>query len=145
MPVSRSHQVPPATFRSAGALVAVEGVVALAVAVVLVLRSIGGAEQGAANGYGTAGWFAFLGAAVAAAGIALVLGRRWGRALALVVQLLLLPVAWALLTDSHQLLYGVLLGVVVLAVLILLFTPASSQWMAAEYDVDEEDEELGRA
>ncbi|SNT33841.1 hypothetical protein [Rhodococcoides kyotonense] len=132
-------QVPPATFRSAGVLVAVEGVVALVAAVVLLVRALEGSDRTTANGYGTAGWFAVIGVAVLAAGIALIAGRRWGRAIALVVQLLLLPVVWALLTDSHQPLYGAVLGAGVLAILVLLFSPPSSRWMAAEYGPDEEE------
>lgn len=139
MPTPSLPTVPPATFRAAGVLVAVEGLVALVAAVVLLTRALGGVEDEAANGYGTAGWFAVIGAAVGAAGIALVVGQRWGRAIALVVQLLLLPVVWALLTDSHQPLYGALLGVGVIAILVLLFSPPSSRWMAAQYvDADED-------
>lgn len=138
MPTPSVSQVPPATFRSAGVLVAVEGIVALVAAVVLVNRAIGGADQSTANGYGTAGWFAVVGIAVGAAGIALMLGKRWGRAIALVVQLLLLPVVWSLLTDSHQPLYGAVLGAGVIAILVLLFSPPSSRWMAAEYSADDE-------
>lgn len=142
MPTPPLPQVPPATFRSAGVLVAIEGLVALVAAAVLVVRAIGGSDetdQSVANGYGTAGWFAVVGAAVLAAGLALVAGKRWGRAIALVVQLLLLPVVWALLTDSHQPLYGVVLGAAVVAILVLLFSPASSQWMAAEYGSTDDD------
>jgi gas vesicle protein len=39
-------------------------------------------------------------------------------------------VTWALLTDSHQPLYGVLLGVVVVGALGLLFSPAAVRWSA---------------
>jgi peptidoglycan/LPS O-acetylase OafA/YrhL len=133
-------QVPPSTFRAAGVLVALEGFIALVAAVVLVVRAVNGVQDAVANGYGTAGWFAMIGIIVGAAGIALVLGKRWARAVALVVQLLLLPVVWALLTDSHQPLYGALLGIGVLAILVLLFSPPSSQWMAAEYAHDHGDD-----
>ncbi|MGA9873041.1 MAG: hypothetical protein WBQ44_18105 [Rhodococcus sp. (in: high G+C Gram-positive bacteria)] len=136
--------VPPSTFRGAGVLVALEGLVALGAALVLLLRALGGERDAAANGYGTAGWFAIVGVAVSAAGLALVLGKRWGRAIALVVQLLLLPVVWSLLTDSHQPLYGALLGICVLAILILLFSPPSSQWMAAEYVDQDEGRDVGK-
>lgn len=139
MPTSSLPQVPPPTFRAAGVLVALEALVALVAAVVLVVRAVRGVQDAAANGYGTAGWFAVVGIIVGTAGIALVLGKRWGRAIALVVQLLLLPVVWALLTDSHQPLYGALLGIGVVAILVLLFSPPSSKWMAAEYAHDDDD------
>lgn len=134
VPTPSQSTMPPPTFRAAGVLVSLEGLVGLVAAAVLLVRALGGsATDSAANGYGTAGWFAVVGGAVGGAGIALVLGKRWGRAVALVVQLLLLPVVWSLLTDSHQPIYGALLGVAVVAILALLFSPASSQWMAAEY------------
>ncbi|MFZ2172590.1 MAG: hypothetical protein WAW17_00880 [Rhodococcus sp. (in: high G+C Gram-positive bacteria)] len=126
----------PTTVRSAGALVALEGTVAVGVALVLVVRGLLGHDQSVSSGYGTAAWFAILGGAVSAAGVALIVGRRWGRAIAIVAQLLLLPVAWALLTDSHQPFFGVLLGVVVLVALGCLFSGPTSRWMAAEYGQD---------
>lgn len=106
--------------------------------IVLVVRGLGGADQSIVSGYGTAAWFAILGGAVLAAGIALILGHRWGRTIALLAQLLLLPVAWYVLT-SHQMLWGILLGAVVIAALALLFAPATSAWMAAAYDAPDAD------
>ncbi|MGV9820889.1 hypothetical protein [Nocardia xishanensis] len=125
----------PATVRGAGGLVALEGAVAVTVAIVLVVRGLLGHDQSQASGYGTAAWFGILGGAVLAAGVGLLLGRRWGRAIAVIAQILLLPVAWSLLTDSHQPVYGALLGVVVVAALILLFVPSSTRWMARDYGV----------
>ena len=93
-------------------LVTLQGTVAVGIAIVLVIRGLLGHDQTATSGYGTAAWFAILGGAVLAAGIALITGRRWGRTIAVVAQLLLLPVSWSLLTDSHQPAYGVLLAVV---------------------------------
>ncbi|WP_054815074.1 hypothetical protein [Nocardia arizonensis] len=126
----------PATVRGAGGLVALEGAVAVIVAVVLVVRGLLGHDQSQTSGYGTAAWFGLLGGAVLAAGLGLLLGRRWGRAIATIAQILLLPVSWSLLTDSHQPVYGALLGVVAIATLVLLFTPASNRWMAQEYGVE---------
>ena len=140
MSTTPENLTPPVTFRSAGVLVAAQGAASLIAAVVLLVRAFSGdGDNSVANGYGTAGWFGVLGVGVGAAGVALILGKRWGRAIATVVQLLLLPVAWSLLTGSHQTAYGIVLGLVVIAVLALLFSPPSSQWMAAEYsDVDDE-------
>jgi hypothetical protein len=124
---------PPTTVRAAGALVALEGAVALVVAVVLVIRALLGYDQSTASGYGTAAWLGILGGAVFAAGLALVLGKRWGRAIAVVAQLLLLPFVWSLLTGSHQPALGVAFGVVVVPALVLLFSAPTSRWMAQEY------------
>lgn len=123
----------PHTVRWAGGLVALEGAVAVAVAVVLIGRGILGHDQSISSGYGTAAWFAILGGGVLAAGVGLFFGRRWGRAIAIVAQLLLVPVAWSLLTDSHQPYFGALLGVVVVGALGCLFSGPTSRWMAAEY------------
>jgi hypothetical protein len=110
-----------------------QGGVAIGTAVVLVVRGLLGRDPGGGSAYGSAAWFAILGAAVVAGGVALVFGKRWGRAIAVVAQVLLLPVVWTMLTDSHQPVLGALLGVVVLATLALLFSPQASKWMAAEY------------
>ncbi|WP_040781798.1 hypothetical protein [Nocardia pneumoniae] len=128
----------PTTVRAAGGLVTLEGVVAVTVAIVLVVRGLLGHDQTAASGYGTAAWFGILGGAVLAAGVGLLLGKRWGRAIAVIAQLLLLPVTWSLLTDSHQPVYGTLLGLVAVAALVLLFAPPSTRWMAQDYGVEPE-------
>jgi hypothetical protein len=117
--------------RAAGLIVAVQGVAALVVAVLLVVRGIAGADQRVANGLGTAAWFVLVGGVVLAAGRALMLGKRWGRGLAVVTQLLLLPVAWYLAVGSHQLAFGIPVGVVALTALVLLFSPAAVRWAAA--------------
>ncbi|WP_433658550.1 hypothetical protein ACQPW1_41280 [Nocardia sp. CA-128927] len=133
--VSRSA---PRTVRGAGGLVTLEGAVAVVVALVLIVRGLLGHDQSKASGYGTAAWFGILGGAVLAAGIGLLFGKRWGRAIAVIAQLLLLPVTWSLLTDSHQPVYGTLLGIVVIATLVLLFAPASTRWMADDYAIEPE-------
>jgi peptidoglycan/LPS O-acetylase OafA/YrhL len=120
---------PPAV-RGAGLIVAVQGVAALVVAVLLVVRGIAGADQRVVSGLGTAVWFLLVGGVVLAAGRALMLGKRWGRGLAVVTQLLLLPVAWYLAVGSHQPAFGIPVGIVALTVLILLFTPAAVRWAA---------------
>jgi peptidoglycan/LPS O-acetylase OafA/YrhL len=120
----------PTAVRGAGVIVALQGAVALAVAVVLVVRGLAGADQHVVNGLGTAIWFALVGGGVLAAGWALVTARRWGRGLAVFTQLLLLPVAWYLAVGSHQLVFGIPLALVALTVLILLFSPAAVRWVA---------------
>jgi hypothetical protein len=116
--------------RGAGLLVALQGVAALVMAAVLVVRGIAGADQRVVNGLGTAVWFVLVGGVVLAAGRALVVGKRWGRGLAVVTQLLLLPVAWYLAVGSHQPAFGIPVGILALTVLVLLFTPAAVRWAA---------------
>ncbi|PRC52566.1 hypothetical protein C6A85_58265, partial [Mycobacterium sp. ITM-2017-0098] len=80
--------------RIAGVIAALEGALALAVAVTLVVREAAGHREIAISGYGTAAWVAIMGSGVAAAGWALVTGRRWGRGIAVFANLVLLGVAW---------------------------------------------------
>ncbi len=100
---------------------------ALVVAAVLLIRAFDGADQRIVNGFGTAAWFALMGAAVLTAGWALVTGRRWGRGIAVFANLLLLPVAWYVV-GSHQLAYAIAVGAVALTALVLLFSPSAIRW-----------------
>jgi len=121
---------PPTSVRGAGVIVAVQGATGVVVAAVLLLRAIGGADQRVANGFGTAVWFGLSGGAVLAAGWALLVGRRWGRGLAVFAELLLLPVAWYLTVGSHRALIGVPVGAMALTGLALLFSPAALRWIS---------------
>ncbi len=128
----------PAPVRAAGLIVAVQGAAALVVAAVLLVRGLAGADQRVVNGSPASGWypqgtmafFVLVGAVVLAAGRALTAGKRWGRGLAVITQLLLLPVAWYLVRGSQQAAAGIAAGVVAVAVLVLLFTPAAVRWAA---------------
>jgi hypothetical protein len=111
-------------------IVALQGAIGLVLAAVLLIRGLRGADQRVVNGFGTAAWFALVGGAVLAAGGAMLVGRRWGRGLAVFAELLLLPVAWYLAVGSHRLLVGVAVGVIALTVLGLLFSPAAVRWVA---------------
>lgn len=125
------NRATPAPVRGAGLIVAVQGAAGLVMAAVLAIRRLGGADQRGINGLGTALWFALVGAAVLAAGFALISGRRWGRGLAIFTQLLLLPVAWYLTTGSDRPHFGIPLGALALTALIALFVPAATRWAAA--------------
>ena len=123
---------PQATVRGAAAIVGAEGVAALAVAVILVIRGFAGADQRVVSGFGTAAWFAIAGGGVLAAGWALWTGRRWGRGPAVFAQLLLLPVSWYIAVGSHQWLYGIPIAIVAVLTLALLFSPSALQWAAGQ-------------
>jgi len=123
--------VPPVV-RGTGVVVLVQGLAALIFAVALVIGGIRGADAKIA--YGTAGWFALAGAAVSAAGWALWRGRRWGRGVAVFVQLLLLGVAWYMLSGSHRPEFGVPVAIVALVALALLFNGPALRWAASQSD-----------
>jgi hypothetical protein len=111
-------------------IVGLEGVAALAVAVILVIRGLAGADQRVVNGFGTAIWFVVVGGAVLAAGLALWTGRRWGRGLAVFAQLVLLPIAWYLGVGSHRPVFGIPVAVIALGTLVLLFSPPALRWVS---------------
>ncbi len=120
----------PGPVRAAGVIVAVQGVAALVGAAVLLVRGIAGADQRVVNGLATAALFVLVGVVLLGAGRALTVGKRWGRGLAVITQLLVLPVAWYLVRGSQQPAAGVPVGVVAVGVLVLLFTPAALRWAA---------------
>lgn len=117
----------PPQIRVAGVLVGLQGLAALGVAVVILIRAMGGA---AISGFslGQSGFFAVVGAAVLAAGVGLVGGRRGARTPAIVTQLLLLPVVYSLLGPSRQVPLGVLAGAYVLTTFLLLISERSRAW-----------------
>jgi hypothetical protein len=124
----------PATVRQAAVLVALEGALAVIGAVVFLVRGLAGADQHVVSGFGNAAWFALVGAGVLAGAWALWTGRRWGRGIAVFAQLLLLPVTWYIGVGSHQWLYAVPIALVALVTLVLLFSPATLQWLGAVDD-----------
>lgn len=123
----------PVTIRGAGAAAALEGAIGVIVAIVLIVRGASGVDHSTTNSYGTAAWFVIFGGAVLAAGIALFVGKRWGRAIAVIAGILLLPAAWYMIS-SHQPQFGIPLGLLALIGLGLLFSPPASRWMAQGYD-----------
>jgi hypothetical protein len=123
----------PTTVRRAAVVVSLEGAALVVVAVALVVRHLAGVQdQPWLSGYGTAGWFAIMGAAVLAAGWALWTGRRWGRGIAVFAQLLLLPVSWYMAVGSHKWLAGIPIALLALGTLALLFSPSALQWLGAQ-------------
>lgn len=122
----------PATVRQAAVLVGLQGLAAVVLAAILVVRGLAGADQHIVNGFGTGATVAVLGAAVLAAGWALWNSRRWGRGLAVFAQLLLLPVAWYMGVGSHQWGYAVPVALVAALILVLLFSPATVEWLTQE-------------
>jgi hypothetical protein len=133
----------PVTVRSAGALAVLEAVAGLVVAIVLVIQGATGTDRGSTRGpgaaaqpYGTAAWFAILSLALLAAGVSLIRSRRWGRAIVVIAQVLLLPAAWYMF-GSHRLDLAIPLALAAVVTLGLTFAPPSVQWMARVYETAE--------
>ncbi|MEI6252513.1 MAG: hypothetical protein WCP30_06885 [Mycobacteriaceae bacterium] len=125
-----SAGVPPAVRRAAG-LVGAQGAVGIVAAVVFVIRGLAGADRHVVDGFGTAAWFAIFAAALLVAAWALWTGRRWGRGIAIYAQMLLLPVSWYVGVGSHQWIYAVPLALLSLAILALLFSRSTIQWLTS--------------
>ncbi len=130
-----ASDVPP-TIRGAGILVGLQGLAGLGFAVALLVRAFAGGSATGNNIYGEAGYFAVVGGAVVAVGVALVLGRHWARSPAVVVELLLLGVAWYAGGPSGRPEFGVPVGLLCVVVLYLLFTVRSREWSLGLGDED---------
>jgi hypothetical protein len=116
----------PVQVRLAGILVVAQGALGVAFAVALVVRAFGVESPGSV--LGQAAYFVVLAAGALAVGIALVMGYRWARTPALVLQLLLLGVAWYTTGPSDRPEYGVPAGLVCLLTAGLLLTTAARSW-----------------
>ena len=121
----------PPIVRYAGFLVAAEAVAGLVMAVVLAVLATGGTDKhtDGFNAYGTAGWFAIMGLGLLAGGWALITGRRWGRGIGIFANLLLLGVAYYVIT-SHQVTYGILVALLAIVTLGMLFSPSAVHWVS---------------
>ncbi|HEY4007548.1 MAG TPA: hypothetical protein VGM60_20535 [Pseudonocardia sp.] len=125
-PTPPSPPAPPSTVRAAGTLVCVQGLAAIGFATFLVVV-VGAGALGLNVVLAEAAFYALVGAAVVALGVGLLRGRLWARTPAVVVQILLLAVAYSLVASGAALL-GVAVGVAVLVVLGLLLSPPTRRW-----------------
>jgi hypothetical protein len=108
-------------------LVGVQGLVAIGFAVYGLIRMRSG-MLGVSAVLGEAGMFILVGAALLAVAGGLWRGRFWSRIPGVVVQILLLPVAYTLLVSAHQLLIGAVVAVIAVGGLVLLLCAPSRAW-----------------
>ncbi|MGW0516912.1 hypothetical protein [Crossiella sp. NPDC003009] len=118
----------PRAVRVAGLLVGLQGLAGVVLVVALLVRAFNGAPK-PGNVFGEAGYFAILTAAVIATAVGLARGKRWARSPAVVVQLLLLGVAWYTLGPSGRWLIGSLAAIYCVSVLVLLFSTHARAWV----------------
>lgn len=123
----------PLPVRAAAAVVCLQGLAVLAAAVLLVVLELRGESQ-LGNVYAEAAFFALMAAAVVACGAALLLGKQGARTPAVVIQVLLLGVAWYAIGPSGRPEYGIPVAVVAVFTLVLLLGAQARHW------VDEEDD-----
>jgi hypothetical protein len=118
----------PPSVRGAGLLVTVQGLAGVGFAVAVLVRAIGGGSTPGSNLYGEAAYFAVLGGGVLAFGVGLLLGKTWARTPSVVVEIILLGVAWYAIGPSSRPELGVPVGAVAVLVIILLFSARSRAW-----------------
>ncbi|MCO1580132.1 hypothetical protein M8C13_30695 [Crossiella sp. SN42] len=118
----------PRAVRLAGLLVGLQGLAGVVLVVALLVRALNGAPK-PGNVFGEAGYFAILTAAVIATAVGLLRGKRWARSPAVVLQLLLLGVAWYTLGPSGRWLIGSLGAIYCVSVLVLLFSTHARAWV----------------
>lgn len=113
-------------------------------AIVLIVRAVGGhrEETVVISGYATAVWFVILGGGLLAAGLGLLQGKRWGRGLVLIAELLILvAVGSSIFGATGAALFGevgvpIFVGAIILAVasavaLASLLRREAVEWYAA--------------
>ncbi|HKN99889.1 MAG TPA: hypothetical protein VJX10_22410 [Pseudonocardiaceae bacterium] len=131
MPLPAVHPAPRAV-RAAGVLVAVEGLAALAFAVAVLVAALHLPADGG-NLYAEAGFFAVVAIAVLAVAAGLVLGSRWARTPAALLQVLLVAVAWYAINSQFTAL-AISTIVVCVVTIVLLFTAPSRAWAVTDPD-----------
>jgi hypothetical protein len=124
----------PPTVRGAGLLVALQGLAGLGFAVAVLIRAFGGGSTPGTNLFGEAAYFAVLGGGVLACGIGLLLGKTWARTPSVVVEIILLGVAWYAIGPSRRPDLGVPVAALAVLIIVLLFTARSRAWSMGEDD-----------
>lgn len=122
----------PRAVRIAGGLVAVQGLATLAFAIAVLVQT-SGATKDAGDLYGEVGFFAVLALAVLAVAAGLVLGHRWTRTPAALLQILLIAVAWYAINSTLSTLAIITIAVCVVT-LVLLFLRPSRAWAVTDVE-----------
>jgi hypothetical protein len=122
---------PPAV-RGAGVIVGLQGLAGIAFAAAVLVRAFGGGSTPGDNLFGEAAYFAVLGAGVLTCGIGLVLGKTWARTPSVVVEILLLGVAYYAIGPSGRPDLGIPIATLGALVLVLLLTARSRAWSLGE-------------
>lgn len=128
-----SAEAVPRTIRIAGVLTSLQAVVGLVFVVALLVRAttgdLGGVGTlGRSATYGEAGYYGVLSLGVLAAGIGLLRGKHWARTPALLLQLLLIGIAWYAAGPSSNPLVSLVIGAPAVAVLWCLFNKQGRVW-----------------
>ena len=121
----------PRAVRVVGVVVALEGLAALVFAIAVLIRALG-VGAGATYLYGEFGFFLVLTAGILAVAGGLLLGYRWSRTPAAVIQVLLIVVGCYALGPTQLVVPAVVTVVLGVAALVLLFTAPARAWAVTD-------------
>ncbi|AZA09805.1 hypothetical protein [Corynebacterium pseudopelargi] len=134
--------MPPAQVRSAALIAAVQSLIGLGYALVLIIRGLMGKrdasivyESDQANtavGYGTAIFFIIVFGTVIFAAWRMQQGKRWGRGPVLMLELLLVPITIYMFKAGAWIL-GIVVGISAVAGLAMLFSAPAVEWASARF------------
>ncbi|EFV13555.1 hypothetical protein [Segniliparus rugosus] len=119
---------PPKPILVSGVVSAALGLIAAVFGLAVAFAAVVGRSFPGLSSPATAVAFLAFGGTFALAGWSLLRGKSWGRGVIVIFCLLLLPIAYGIVEDSRQPLYGYPLGAAVLTDLICLFVPSSLRW-----------------
>jgi hypothetical protein len=123
----------PMPVRAAAVVVCLQGLAVLVAAGWLVALELRGESQ-LGNVYAEAAFFALMAIAVLVCGVALLLGKPGARTPAVVIQVLLLGVAWYAIGPSSRPAYGIPVAMISVLTLVLLLGAQARNWVNEEED-----------
>lgn len=139
--MNSSAQTIPTTIRLGAGAALLQVAVAFSMALYLIYADLTSdvsdtieSEAAAAQwiGTGTAIFIFILFGVVLAGAINLLRGRNWGRSPIVMMGVLLLPVAWYMMSEG-MVLAGIGTGILAVAALVFMLHPHSTEWIAANY------------
>jgi PGF-CTERM protein len=134
----------PREVRLAGLLTVLPGLALIVLAVIEMAGAVGKPEAPGNNVFAEAAYFAVFGIGTVICGGGLLLGKTWARSPSVVVALLMIGVGWYAAVPSGQPGFGVPVGVVGLALLVLLFRRPSRAWVLGQEEGESEEAAAAR-
>ncbi|SFP33335.1 hypothetical protein SAMN05421810_102290 [Amycolatopsis arida] len=144
MPLVDRISPAPREVRVAGALTALPGLAALALAVLLLVTALRGQSTVGGDIYAEVAYYALLAAGVLACAGGLLLGRTWARSPAVVLALVVVGVGWYATGPSARPEFGVPLMAAGVLVVVLLFRRPSRAWALGMREGESEEEAARR-
>lgn len=134
----------PREVRIAGAVIALPSLGLLAFGVIVLVDGLRNPPRPGNNIYVEAGTFIVVALAFLAASAGLALGRTWARSPGVVIAMIVVGLGWYLAVPSGQPAWGVPLGLVGIAALVLLFRQPARAWALGQLAGESEEEAAER-